>query len=109
MISFNFGPILISPQSKNLTFRRYSTALSGLEKAACIALSMSALRNPMLSMFAIAASRWGPRVIAVGSLKVGMSPDGADGAAGAGDGVDGLADGADDVADCAGAGGTDGV
>lgn len=63
----------------------------------------------MLSMFAIAASLWGPRVIAVGSLKVGMSPDGADAAAGAGDGVDGTADGADDVADCAGAGGADGV
>ena len=45
----------------------------------------------------------------MGSLKVGMSPDGADGAAGAGEGVDGTADGADNVADCVGAGGTDGV
>ena len=48
-------------------------------------------------------------MIAVGSLKVGTSPDGADGAAGAGEGVEGIFDGAEDVVDCAGAGGADGV
>ena len=60
-------------------------------------------------MFAIAASRCGPSVRAEGSLKEGLSPAGADGAAGAGDGVGGTAGAADEVVDCAGAGGADGV
>ncbi len=40
-----------------LTLRRYSTARSGLKKAALIARSISALGKPMLSMFWTAASR----------------------------------------------------
>jgi hypothetical protein len=58
-----------------LTVNRYSTARSGLKKAARIARSMSALGKPMLSMLAIAASRSGPIVSADGSLKFLGSAD----------------------------------
>ena len=71
------------------TFSRYSTARSGLLKAALIARSISALGNPMPSIFAIASSRCEPKVSAEGSLKVAPSADGADGADGAGEGVAG--------------------
>lgn len=74
------------------TFSRYSTARSGLLKAALIARSISALGNPMPSIFAIASSRCDPKVKAEGSLKVGPSEGGADGAEGAegvGEGVAG--------------------
>lgn len=75
-------------QSKR-TVSRYSTARSGLLKAALIARSISALGNPMFSIFAIASSRCDPRVSAEGSLKVAPSANGADGADGAGEGVAG--------------------
>lgn len=52
------------------TLRRYSTARSGLKKAALIARSISGLGNPILSMLATAASRCDPSVRADGSLKV---------------------------------------
>lgn len=73
-----------------LTFRRYSTARSGLKNAARIARSISARGNPMLSMFWMAASRWAPRARADGSLKLLLSvvvP-----APGAGEGVAGASD-----------------
>ena len=108
-VRLTFRHRFLANLAKHLTFNRYSTALSGLEKAACIALSMSALRKPILSMFAIAASLWGPSVIAVGSLNVGTSPAGADGTVGAGEGVGGIFEGAEDVVDCVGAEGADGV
>ncbi len=75
-------------QSKR-TFSRYSTARSGLLKAALIARSISALGNPMPSIFAIASSRCDPKVSAEGSLKAAPSANGADGADGAGEGVAG--------------------
>lgn len=74
------------------TFSRYSTARSGLLKAALIARSISVLGNPMPSIFAMASSRCEPKVSAEGSLKVAPSADGADGAEGAegaGEGVAG--------------------
>lgn len=55
-------------RSADLTVKRYSTARSGLKKAARMARSMSALAKPMLSMLAIAASRSPPMVRAEGSL-----------------------------------------
>ena len=76
-----------------LTVRRYSTARSGLKKAARMAASMSALAKPMLSMLAMAASRSLPIVRAEGSLKLG--PEAC--VAGAGEGVAGaFCDVADD-------------
>lgn len=72
--------------SKNavcLTLRRYSTARSGLKKAARMARSISARAKPMLSMLAMAASRSLPIVRADGSLKR------SDCCAGAGEGVAG--------------------
>ncbi len=71
------------------TFKRYSTARSGLKKAALIARSMSALGNPILSMFATAASLCAPSVSADGSLKFPPSLVAAAVVAGAGDGVAG--------------------
>ena len=89
--------------NQGLTFRRYSTARSGLKNAALIARSISALGKPMLSIFAIASSRCAPRVRADGSLKLAPSADAAaaGAGAGAGDGVDGAFD---VVFDMAGAG-----
>ena len=52
----------------------------------------------MLSMFAIASSRCGPRVRADGSLKLWPSADAAAGGAAAGDGVDGAFEVVFDVA-----------
>lgn len=74
------------PAIRGLAFRRYSTARSGLKKAALIARSISALGKPMLSIFATASSPCVPMVRADGSLKLAPSADAA--AAGAGDGVD---------------------
>lgn len=54
----------------NLTLSRYSTARSGLLKAALIARSICDLSNPMLSKFAIADARSVPSAKADGSLKV---------------------------------------
>lgn len=65
--------------------RRYSTARSGLKKAARIAASISALAKPMLSMLAMAASRSLPMVRAEGSLNWRSVAC----CAGAGDGVAG--------------------
>ena len=70
------------------TFKRYSTARSGLKKAALMARSISALGNPILSIFAIASSRCEPNVRADGSLKVVLSAPAA-AAAGTGEGVAG--------------------
>ena len=81
-----------------LTFKRYSTARSGLKNAALIARSISALGKPMLSISAIASSRCGPRVRADGSLKLWPSADAAAVGADAGDGVDGAFDVVFDVA-----------
>jgi hypothetical protein len=67
-----------------LTFRRYSTARSGLKKAALIARSISGRGKPMLSMFAIAESRSEPIVKADGSLNERSA-----GVTGTGDGVAG--------------------
>ena len=53
---------------------------------------MSALGNPIPSIFAIASSRCDPKVKAEGSLKVGPSEDGADGADGA-EGAEGVGEG----------------
>ena len=75
---------------------RYSTARSGLLKAARIARSTSALGKPMFSRLAIASLRCGPMVRTDGSLKLAPSADAA--AAGAGDGVDGAFDVVFDVA-----------
>ena len=69
---------------RKFTFNRYSTARSGLKKAARIARSISALGNPILSILAIASSRCEPG--SDGSLK--LAP-GAAVEAGAGDGVAG--------------------
>ena len=83
-----------------LTFSRYSTARSGLLKAALIARSMSARAKPMLSRFAMASARSVPTYNAFGSLSelevaafpeagVGVAVTSADGAvvtAGAGAG-----------------------
>lgn len=52
------------------TFRRYSTARSGLLNAALIARSICDLSKPILSRFAIAADRSAPSVKADGSLKL---------------------------------------
>lgn len=96
-------PAVVSVDSRrrnamHRTLRRYSTARSGLKKAARMAASMSARAKPMLSMFATAASRSLPMVRAEGSLKLG--PEAC--VAGAGEGVAGafcvVAE------DCAGAG-----
>lgn len=54
----------------NLTLSRYSTARSGLLKAALIARSICDLSNPMLSKFAIADARSVPSAKADGSLKL---------------------------------------
>ena len=56
-----------------LTVSKYSTARSGLLKAALIARSICDLSNPILSRFAIAADRSAPRANADGSLKVLVS------------------------------------
>ena len=84
-----------------LTVRRYSTARSGLKKAARMARSISARAKPMLSMLAMAASRSPPIVRAEGSLKR------SDCCAGAGEGVAGTfcvedAEGAEGAAGAAG-------
>ena len=68
--------------SASLTVKRYSTARSGLKKAARMALSMSAREKPMFSMPAMAASRSLPMVRAEGSLNRSVEAW-----AGAGDGV----------------------
>ncbi len=92
-----------------LTFRRYSTARSGLKKAALIARSMSARGNPILSIFAIAASRCAPSVSADGSLKFPPSVVPPVVVAGAGDGVVGaFPDGVPEAGAAAGTG-ADGV
>lgn len=72
-----------------LTVRRYSTARSGLLKAARIARSISTRGNPIFSIFAIAAFRCAPIVNADGSLKLPLS---AVEVGGAGDGVEGAFD-----------------
>ena len=65
---------------------KYSTARSGLLKAALIARSINDLSKPMLSISAIAAARCDPIARADGSLKVEAS---APAAPWAGVGVDG--------------------
>lgn len=72
-----------------LTVRRYSTARSGLLKAARIARSISTRGKPIVSIFAIAAFRWAPSVNADGSLKLPLSIVEV---GGAGDGVEGAFD-----------------
>ena len=87
-----------------LTFKRYSTARSGLKKAARMARSISARAKPMLSMLAMAASRSPPMVRADGSLKR------SDCCAGAGEGVAGtFGVFKDEEAGAAGAAGAAGV
>ena len=71
-----------------IPFRRYSTARSGLLKAARMARSIWARSKPMLSMSAMAAAREEPRARAEGSLNAAGSAAGAD-VAGAGEGVAG--------------------
>ena len=93
-----------------LTFSRYSTARSGLKKAALIAASISVLAKPMLSILAIAALRSSPRVRAEGSSNRRF--EGGDADCGAGEGVVGTlemvevagAGAAGTAGDCAGAG-----
>lgn len=75
---------------------RYSTALSGLKKAARIASSICGLSNPMLSRFEIASARCAPIVRADGSLNCGAGRGvsvivTAAAPAPAGDGVEGTA------------------
>jgi hypothetical protein len=86
-----------------LTVKRYSTARSGLKKAARIARSISARGKPMASMLAMAASRSPPMVRADGSLKR------SDCCAGAGEGVAGTFCVAEDAEGAAGAAGAAGV
>jgi len=84
-----------------LTVNRYSTARSGLKKAARIASSIWALSKPMLSMFAIASASIDPLTPAGdgvdGTTAIGAAVDwdgaagGAGVAAAAGAGVDGTA------------------
>lgn len=92
---------LKTPQAQCRTVNRYSTARSGLKKAARIARSISVLSNPILSMLAMADSRSFPIASAEGSLNcrpsLGL-------AAGAGDGVAGTFS-AVVLVDAAGAGG----
>jgi hypothetical protein len=91
-------PVWVGRGAAGLTVRRYSTARSGLKKAARMARSMSALAKPMLSMLAMAASRSPPIVRAEGSLK--RSPEAW---AGAGEGVAGAVCVFDEGAGAAGA------
>lgn len=86
-----------------LTVKRYSTARSGLKKAARMARSISARGNPMASMLAMAASRSPPIVRAEGSLKR------SDCCAGAGEGVAGTFCVLDEAEGAAGAAGAAGV
>ena len=55
-------------RDKRLTFKRYSTARSGLLNAALIARSICDLSKPMLIKFVTAAARSAPTVKAEGSL-----------------------------------------
>lgn len=86
-----------------LTVKRYSTARSGLKKAARMARSISARGKPMASMLAMAASRSPPMVRADGSLKR------SDCCAGAGEGVAGTFCVAEEAEGAAGAAGAAGV
>ena len=72
-----------------LTFRRYSTARSGLKNAALIARSISARGNPILSIFAMASSRCDTDVRAEESFAF---PPSAPVVAGTGEGVAGAFD-----------------
>lgn len=51
-----------------LTVKRYSTARSGLLKAARMAASIWDRSKPIASMFAMASARWPPKAKALGSL-----------------------------------------
>lgn len=86
-----------------LTVKRYSTARSGLKKAARMARSISPRGKPMASMLAMAASRSPPMVRADGSLKR------SDCCAGAGEGVAGTFCVAEEAEGAAGAAGAAGV
>lgn len=91
------------------TFKRYSTARSGLKNAALIARSISALGNPILSIFATAAARAAPSARVEGSLKCASFVVAAPVVRAAGEGVDGMFAGASDVGAGTGAAGMAGV
>ena len=87
------------------TVRRYSTARSGLKKAARIAASICDLSKPMASILAMASTRCSPTASALASRPAGASSAGAARAAGVG--VEGAA--AAGAVACSGAAGGAGV